>query len=283
MFRLFRHQLTQQYTSSGTDRIFGSMPIPSESSQNNVWGNIHVVDRFDSVVHQVSLYGIDGFLLAVPDPDSPDSVEDLWDRLVDKDDDITLGSLDLDEATSDLSNLYEAGEPSIGAIMDAHVYKDDNHWFKRRSMMSFASSPTGFNYAAAGNSTYLARDMFKLRSRKKIYTEYFSMSLLGISVPIVETKSTNPNAPTQSAWLQQKYLEVVLEQAWMTILGLTESGAESPWEEAAALVQELTEPDVEEATAGAFRNDSAMSIFSELTWDVSVPGRREIKVLTGAS
>lgn len=283
LFRIFRHQLGQVDVSAGADEVVASMPLPSESSQNNVWGKIHVIQNDDEFINDVFLYGVDGFLLAVPDPDTPDSVDDLWDRLIDKDDDITAGGLDLDETAADTDNLYEAGEPSMGAIIDAHVYRDENHWFKRRGLMSFATSPTGFNWVTGGVSTYNPRDFFKVRSRKRLYTEYMSMSLLGVSVPTVITTSTVPNSPGQATWMQQKYIEVVLEQAWMTILGLTEAGAESPWENAAALVQEITEPDVFEDTTGAFQTGNNIRVFAEMTWDVSVPGRREVKVLTGES
>ena len=190
--------------------------------------------------------------------------------------------MELDETAADADNLYEAGEPSPGAVLDAHLYNDDNHWFRKRAMMSFATSPTGFNWVTGGVSTYNPRDFFKVRARRKIDVEVFSISLLGVSVPTVITTATVPNTPASSiTWMQQKYLEVVLEQAWWTLLGLTEAGAETPWENAAALVQEITEPDVYEDTTGAFQSTTDMRLFAELTWDVSVPGRREFKVLTG--
>lgn len=283
--RVIRHQLGMVHVSSGADEVLGSMPIPSECSQNNVWGNCHALSNDDEFISDALLYGADGFVVPMPDPDTVDSVEDIWDRMIDKDDDITAAAgvsvLDLDEDANDADNLYEAGEPSPGAILDAHLYKDDNHWYKRRALVTFASSPTGFNWVTGGVSTYNPRDLFKVRSRKRIYTEFMSMSLFGISVPTVITDATEAQTPTQAQWMQVKYIEVVLEQAWMTLLGLTEAGAESPWEDAAALVQLLTEPDVYEDTTGAFQNAATWKVFGEFTYDITVPGRKEFKILTG--
>lgn len=282
MLRFFRHQLGEVEVSSGTDRVVAFMPLASECSQNNVWGKVHVIAQDVEFISDVSLYGIDGFVLPMPDPDTPDSVDDLWDRLIDKDDDLTAGALDLDETAADTDNLYEAGEPSLGNILDMHLYKDDNHWFKRRGLMSFATSPTGFNWVDSNLSTYHPRDFFKIRARKKIFTEFFSISLLGVSVPTVITTSTVGMSPANRAqWMQQKYLEVVLEQAWMSLVGLTETGAETPWEDAALYVQELLEPDPYEQNTGAFQTLSSLRVFAETTWDLSVPGRREFKILSG--
>lgn len=279
--RVFRHQLGEVTVTAGTDEVVGSMPIPSECSQNNVWGSLHVLGEDDNFTTDALLYGVDGFVVPVPDPDTPDSVDDIWDRLIDKDDDLTAGALDLDETAADTDNLYEAGEPSIGTILDAHLYQDDNHWFKKRGMVTFATSPTGFNFATSNLSTYQPRDVVRVRSRKRIYTEFMSMSLLGVSMPTVITTATVPNTPGHVEWMQEKYIEVILEQAWMTLLGLTEAGAESPWENAASLIQAITEPDVFEDTTGRFQSATQITVFGELTWDVSVPGRREFKVLTG--
>lgn len=280
--RIFRHQLGQVQVANGSDEVFADMPIPSECTQNNVWGKVHIVENEEVTIDNVVLYGVDGFVLAVPDPDTLDSVDDLWDRLVDKDDDLGPNSLDLDETAADTDNLYEAGEPSVGAILDAHIYKDDNHWFRRRGLMSFATSPTGFHWVTSEVSTYQPRDFFKIRARKPIYTEYMSMSLLGLSMPNVVTFATVPNSPSSnSEWLRQKYIEVVLEQAWMSLLGVTEAGAETPWEDAASLVQKLVEPGVYEDTTGVFQSNLGLQLVAETTWDITVPGRREIAVLSG--
>lgn len=281
MLRFFRHNLTMVDVASGSDEVVASMPMPSECVQNNVWGECQLLSESDILISAAMLYGMDGYVLNLPDPDTQDSIDDLWDRLVDKDEAVASGAIDLDTTTEDTTPHYEAGEPSLGAIMDEHTYNDDNHWFSRRGMMSFASSPTGFNWVTGTLSTYNPRDVFKIRSRKSIFTELHSMSLLGLSVPNIVTTGTVPSSPPAGTFIQEKYLEVILEQAWMHITGIIEAGAETPWEEASAGVQELLEPAVYEDTIGAFTNAGDLQAFTKCTFDISVPGRREFKILSG--
>lgn len=78
-----------------------------------------------------------------------------------------------------------------------------------------------------------------------------------------------------------KYFEVVLEQAWMQLVQLVEAGAETPWEEAALLVEEVLEPTVIEESSAAFAA-IAYNVYAKMTWDVTVPGRKEIKQISAA-
>ena len=74
-------------------------------------------------------------------------------------------------------------------------------------------------------------------------------------------------------WLMQlKYMEVVLEQAWMWLVGLVETGAETPWEDAANMIGDFLEPNVNEETAGDFKAVTWQT-FSKMTFEITVPGR----------
>ena len=68
-----------------------------------------------------------------------------------------------------------------------------------------------------------------------------------------------------------KYIELVLEQALMQHFGLVESGAETPWVEAAQLLRKFLEPDVHEEDAAAW-SSGTLRVFTNVTMDVSVPG-----------
>ncbi len=77
-----------------------------------------------------------------------------------------------------------------------------------------------------------------------------------------------------------KYIDHVLEMAMMDLLGLTEAGAETPWEEASDLLRAYLDPSLLEPNAGTFVGTS-WGAFGELTFDVVVPGRMPTRVLTG--
>lgn len=108
-----------------------------------------------------------------------------------------------------------------------------------------------------------------------------SQGLLVFSNPTLDDTTTlaAQSFTTEAKWMQMKYLEVVLEQAWMELMGLTEAGAETPWEEAALLVEEVLEPTVIEETAGAFTTNP-FNVFCSMTWDITVPGRREFNTIS---
>ncbi len=280
--RFFRHMLSQISMGGNLDRVLAHMSLPSECSQNNVWGDVHVINNDGFFIESAMVYGADGFVVPLPDPDTADSVDDIWDRLIEKEANPSSGVLDLDTTAVQGGPHFEAGETNQGLIADMHTYDDDNHWYKRRKIISFANAPTGFHWVTSGVSTFSPTDHFKVRSRKKISAELHSMSLLGFTIPgLAGTSSGIENTPSSEAkWLQQKYLEVVLEQAWMFLVGLVETGAETPWEDAANFVDSLLEPVPFEDSAGAWLTDT-MRIFSQFTFDVTVPGRREFNILTG--
>lgn len=274
--------LNQISLAANTDRVIAHAPLPSECSQNNVWGNVQLANNDGFFIDGAVVYGADGFVVPLPDPDTADSVDDIWDRLIEKEANPTEGGFDLDTTAVISGPHFEAGETNLGLIMDMHTYDDDNHWFKKRKVLSFANSPTGFHWVTGGVSTFSPRDEFKVRARRKIGTDVFAESLFGMIMPsLTQTASTVTSTPaTEAIWAQIKYLEIVLEQAWMFLVGLVEAGAESPWEDAANFVDDLLEPQPFEDDAASWFTDT-FKVWSEWTFDISVPGRREFNILTG--
>ena len=279
--RFFRHMLNQINLTGNEDRVVADCPLPSECTQNNVWGEVHMMNNDGFFTDGAVVYGCDGFVVQHPDPDTPDSVDDIWGRMIEFDKAIANAAFDIDTASVSSQPHFEAGEPNINSLLDEHAYNDDNHWYKRRKILSFANSPTGFHWVTGGVSTYSPRDMFKVRSRRNITADVPSMSLVGMTMPgLSGTTSSVPNGPgSEAEWIQMKYLEVVLEQAWMFLVGLVEAGAESPWEDAAILVGHLLEPAPFEEDAASWFTDE-FRIWSTWTFDVTVPGRRDFNVIS---
>lgn len=266
----------------GTDVVLAACPVPSESRMNNIWGEGHIVGTSSIDVDQGTMYGVDGFQVPIPDPASNTNLDTLWDEMVTKDTDIgSLTVLDLDTTGgSDASPVFEPGEPNPAAIMDMGVVDDEKHWYKRRKLLTFANTPVGFESGTP--DTYRVRDVYKIRSKKNLLADTMEFSLLGFSVPALDdTVAVMETTGLIEEWMQRKYLEVILEQAWMDMAGLVESGAETPWEDAAILVEDFLEPTVFEGTAGAFAAPG-FETWTACTFDLSVPGRREIKQISAA-
>lgn len=279
--RLFRHGLIQRLILTGSDEIIGHSPLPSECTLNNVWGECHVIGANSIPFSDVMIYGVDGRVLFDNDADSVRTMDTLWDLELQKDQDVGPGIFDIDPGSSESAPMFEPGEPSIEALIDGSGQYMNKEFFKRRKMVSIISTPRGFE--AGTPDSWIPGDVYKVRSSKRISTEIMSHVLLAHSNPALDDMTTTvPSSfAAENQWIQMKYLEVVLEQAWMQLIGLTETGAETPWEDAANLVEEVLEPTVIEETAGAFESLSHI-VFCKMTYDITVPGRREIKQISAA-
>lgn len=280
--RYFRHTTQHNLIAHSTDESIGHAFVPDEGSLNGVRGKVICSAVLQNSVNIVSMYGCDGWMVPVDDPDTPDLVDDLWDRFVEKDFDIVAGSFDIGTGTDDTSTFNEPGVVNADRIGDLETLKQDQRWYRRRKMVSFAERPRGFLDGTP--DTYIPTDVFNVSSRDRFNADRQMVAILGFGSPTFnEMTATHKTSPTETEWIQIKYMEVILEQAWMDLAGLTEAGAETPYEEAVALIADMLEPTVIEDTAGAFHNHS-WDVFTQLTWDLSVPGRRDFsKALTGAS
>ncbi len=280
--RFFRHSLGQVVVAPGADTVFGGVLLPSESSLNNVWGEIHIVGLVANQFDQAAVYGAGGYVLLVEDPNATNAFQTIWDTMVPKDADFSAGALDLDAESANTAPEFEPGEPNINRLMDLQVNDEKNRFFKRRKMLSFANRPAGFNASDTPDS-YIPSDVFQVRSRKNIFADYHSAAVMALSSPAMDDVTTTVWAsPADSVhWMQIKYLDVTLEQAFMQLAGLVETGAETPWEDAAAILEDLLEPTVVEVTAGDFAANS-WNVFANLTFDVSVPGLIAKQQITAA-
>lgn len=284
--RIFRHTLTQRVATFTDTVVLTATPLPSECRQNNFWSEVHLIalDAVELSIEAAFIYGVDGWVTHIEDPDTTGSWDSVYNNMIPFDKDVASGAFDLDTSGSSSGPAFEPGEPSIEALMGASNVRGDAHWFKRRKMITYASNPRGLDNAS-DPPRWSANDWFTGRSGKRIGVELMSGSMLAITIPTMNDIAVSGsliNSPTGDAeWIQIKYMEVMLEQAWMHLSGLTEAGAETPWEDAALLVEDIVEPGVQETTAGAFASLNSVNAYCVATWDLSVPGRREFKVLTG--
>jgi len=270
--RFFRHSLGQLVAGQGSDVCIGGVLLPSESKLNNVWGEVHVIGIGSISFDRAAMYGCGGYVLPVEDPNAVNSFQTIWDTMVPKDADFAAGALDLDAESANTAPEFEPGEPNINRLMDLQVNDERNRFFKRRKLLTFANRPVGFD-ASITPDGYIPVDVFNVRSRKNIFADYHSAALMAISSPSMDDMTTTVWAsPADSVhWMQIKYLDITLEQAFMQLAGLVETGAETPWEDAAAILEDLLEPTVVEVTASDFAG-IGFNIFSSLTFDVTVPG-----------
>lgn len=280
--RFFRHSLGQLVALNGADVVIGGALLPSESTLNNVWGEVHLIAT-NAIDHDnAGMYGAGGYVLPVEDPNATNDFQTIWDTMVPKDSDFSAGGLDLDAESANTAPEFEPGEPNINRLMDLQVNDEANRFFRRRKLLTFASRPVGFD-AGRTPDGYYPVDVFKVRSKKRIRADFMSAAIMAISSPAMDDMTTQVwTSPADSKhWMQIKYLDVTLEQAFMQLAGLVEAGAETPWEDAADLLEDLLEPTVIEVTAGDFAGVN-YNVFANLTFDVTVPGLVAKQVISAA-
>lgn len=259
--------------AAGSDRVLLNYPLPAHGVLNNVHLNIHVLGPEGVQFNQVVMYGLSGFVLPVPDPDSGIAVDTLWDNLVPKDIDSAQGVFDLDTGATDATPEFEMGEPDWSGIFDVAAM-EPLEIFRRRKMLSTLNGMVNYEAVPAAADLWVPGDLVKTHVGRKVRVGTPSMVLFGLSSPSLdETNQTTPTVPSETEWILLQYLEIALDQAFMYLIGLVESGAESPYLESAGFIAELLEDDAYEATAGGF-SPVSWTVFSQGTFDITVPGRK---------
>lgn len=277
--RLFGRRLSQRAVVGGTDQVLVGYPLPTDGVLNNVHLEVHVIGPDGSNFQSMGMYGLDGHVIPVLDPDSGASFQTIWDQMIPKDKNFVAGDLDLDTVAADTTPVFEIGTPNLEGILNL-VKGNTERIFKRRKYMSLANG----SFYTPDVSTTDARvsiDHFTTQVRKKVRVPSPSVVLFGMSLPdTLQTTTTEPTIPAEAEWLLLMYMEVVLEQAFMSVAGLTEAGAESPYEESMAFIGELVEDNVFEATAGSFVGNTYV-VYTIATFDISVPGKISVNAVSG--
>lgn len=277
--RVFGRRISQRSVGAGADDVVVGFAIPARGSLNNVHLDVHVIGEEGSAFGSMSMYGFDGFVVPVLDPDAVVTHQTIWDNQIPKDVNFAAGALDLDTAAADTTPFFEIGTPNIEGLIDMSGTAVQRI-FKRRKWLSLASGSLYTGNTGAVD-VRVAVDHFSTQVRQKVRVKAPSVALFAFAVPdTLATTATEPVIPTEPQWLLLMYLEVVLEQMFMSLAGLTETGAESPYEESLAFIASLVEDSVFEETAGSFIA-TTFQVYTIATFDISVPGQVNVGSLTG--
>lgn len=277
--RLIGRTHHQTIVAPGADKVIASYPLPQDGVLNNVWLEIHVIGEEGVSFLKACMYGISGFVLPVPDPDAATPVDTLWDQLVPKDVLESSGAFDLDTGATDTTPEFEIGVPDISAIFDLQSM-EPREIFRRRKLITIASSAIGFEKVDSSVDLFTPVDLVKTQVRKNVRVGMPSMVLFGFSSPATtNTTATAITIPSETQWMLLQFLEVALENAFMWVAGLIETGAETPYEESSQFIADLVETLVFEATAGSW-HPTTWTIFTEATFDITVPGLIDIQTLS---
>ncbi len=197
----------------------------------------------------------------------------IWDRQVPKDIEEGSGASALDTAGAPATPEYEPGEIDYSEIYDSGPL--ELRGGKMRGLVTYANTPVGY---ADTTYTPTANIKLKLGGSPRVYEP--SVVAVGVSSPqMIDSTTGEWTSPSEQQWTQLQYAGMTLEQTVIESIGLVESGAETPWEEASEFLFNYAEPD-------AYEEDSntlvpvGWILVARATFVVDVPGTIGEKTLS---
>lgn len=277
--RLIGRRLSQRSVVAGNDEVVAGYPIPSNGSLNSIHLGQHIISSEGQDYRGMGIYGCSGFVLPVLDPDGGATFQAIWDAQVPKDVDIAAGAFDLDTGAADTTPEFEIGTPDVSAIVDMAAGAP-REIFRRRKYMTVASQKAIYTPVDAGTDLVIFTDHYVTTINQGVRAVEPSVVLIGFSSPdTARTDQVEKTIPNEAEWALLQYLEVALENMLMSLIGLTEAGAESPYEESLAFIAELVEDTVFEETANLFITNT-YTVYTRATFDITVPGRISVKTVS---
>lgn len=272
-------RMSQKDIAAATDEVVVGYPLPSGCELRQIDLSCSIIGTSEMTVIQAQMYGLTGMVVPVFDPDTPITLDVLWDQRVPKDAAFVAGSFDLQELGTDTTPEFNFGEPNVHAIF-GQAGNVPLEIFRRRRLLTFPNSPVGFERVDAAPDLWQPVDFFSSRITGRVRPDRHSHIMFGFSSPdMSQTTQTVESTLEETEWTMMTYLEQFLEYAFVNLMGLVEAGAETPYAESMALVAQLVEDVVLEDVGGAFQV-STFTVYTQATFQVDVPGRFRVGVLT---
>lgn len=269
MRRLIRRTQFQRSITAGTDGVVSGMWIPANSRVRRSACKI----EFEGATIIDSLQGLMGgasaYFLPVTDPDSTGTMDNMWDTGVPKDS--GTNTMDLDTAAVDTTPEYEPGMLKWENIYDigSEVKKLWEEHFQsniRNSGTMHRDPATPFGAQYIGGATLLGRT-------GAFRTAHPGLLCYGASSPLTTTTSSTVQlaALAEEDWGRVQFVDHMMEQAMLAVIGLIAAAASEPYTEAAQLLRTYLAPNVLETTAGYWTPETWF-VTGEAIYDIEVPG-----------
>lgn len=232
------------------------------------------------------VYSMSGQIARKEDPDSTQTYDAEWDYAISKDTEVVdavtdmYGELTLD--TDDALDQLPQDEP--GAIDVEGLFGQNllgnREFFARRTLLTNVNGGKNYN---SGDSTVMFTDLVrsKVRFGRGGTVDGPHTAMLAMSSPdLTNTTSTVPSTPTNDEWMILSYIDEYIDEMLSYALGITGGSSVDPYQEVSFFISRLLEGKVYEQTGGTWVG-LTYRVFTKATWDITMRGRRDIKVLSG--
>ncbi len=278
MFRIEPTIDSEMDVASGSDAILCSVPVPPGGVLKGIDFNIRAMGPEINTLLAIG-WGISFGFLPIQDPDTSWTPKTVWDSLMQKDETLAANVIDFDTTGTDTSPAIEWGDPSVEMVTGLSTH--GTFLYRNRRLITFADNKSGFmpDGVSAGVHSFNPTDAVRRRIFRPIKATVPSVVMCAISSPVFVTGGFFSPASTKK-WMQMTYLQDTLEDAHKSLMGGTEPGAESPYEDAVATISSWLEQLVEEDT-DAFA-PVALRLFGQFKFEIDVPGSfRATKLVSG--
>lgn len=261
----------------GGDKICGYAPIPQDGKLISVEGEVHVFLDEETPVKQVRGYGISAEMVPVVDPDDVTALDSMWDNMVTKQSDAVVAAatvgVDFDYDTLDTAPDVEPGEVDLNRMTGLlnptkRIFEPHMEW------MSFAKGPgRGFLRVDSADDHYIPTSYKTFRSRRRLVAEKMPhYALIALSAPSMDDEETSHSSITAAGnWGILGNLDNVMDDFWRINAGLVEAGAESPYAEISAQIEDLVAPPIHQPATGVIGPATSLTFMVACKWVMDFP------------
>lgn len=274
--QIFSRQLLQRKVVNNTDETIAFVPLPTGAKLNNTWLDVSVVADAPVGYKTSTFYGLTGYVIEIEDPGTQTTLNEIWDRMVSKEDSRYGAFLDVD---LDDEGVVGAPESQPGFFDLEELVGTDNRGnvevFKRRQMINFAKNPVGWDPASGGK--YIPTDHFTTHLRGGPKVDAMSYLIFGFSSPEMDFRAlSEPTVIAENDWYYLQFLDMFLEEMMKETLGLAASSVSAAAATAIVAFLEMAswEPDDDLLYAVSWQ------VTAKTTFDVTMPGMQNLATIS---
>lgn len=278
MLRMIARRASQVQVGAGADKVIFGISLPSDTVINRIQADVSVIGENIKDETVALWYALRGYILPVHDPDLAANLDTIWNQLVPKDTDTQ--TVDLDTEAADTQPFFEVGQADWTKLLDIGLRP--RMIYSRERMMTilthaylkFQDNQTPFA------ARWVGGEAVHIDIKRRMYVRQPSVLVFGVASPdLGGTTATVESNLSEQKWGQVKYMGDTVKRGLMSLLGLTEAGAETPWDEAVDLLQEHLDPNPYEQTGGRWGSDT-WNVFSRAVIDHSVRGQLGVTTIS---
>lgn len=259
--------------AAGADSAMFSFPIPDESSLVQQQGEFKILTVTPIDIADAVIYGIQGWILRSDTPSTDFLDHDtLWDSMVPKETDTVVI---IAAPGSTASAAQEPGQIAVAQVFNQEIF-GEKRIFSREELITLPDNPIGF--VPGTPSLFHPSDKFSLIDNNEYRVHDDSGLVYGISSPDLAGLTTDDDVidvvgsgSASSSMYMMKYINEFMDKALVDLLGLHETGAESPYEDIMDWLVTMLERGGEITGAGAFTAVSWNGL-GKMTAGIRVPG-----------